>query len=108
MSAPRFHCSVALPRDGVGGIVALPDADYDRAWSRFMKAECLFKANKYAEALPAFAFISLLFKIPESPKWLVQAGREDEARRTLEYLQRMDELAELNAPSATDAPRAVP
>lgn len=37
-----------------------------------------------AEALPAFVFIALLFKIPESPKWLVQAGREDEARRTLE------------------------
>jgi hydrogenase expression/formation protein HypC len=40
----------------------------------------------------------------------VAIGRIDEAeaRRTLEYLQRMDELAELNAPSATDAPRAVP
>ncbi|MFO1490313.1 MAG: MFS transporter [Kiritimatiellia bacterium] len=28
-----------------------------------------------AEALPAFAFIALLFPIPESPKWLIQAGR---------------------------------
>jgi len=36
------------------------------------------------EALPAFAFIALLFPIPESPKWLIQAGREQEARRTLE------------------------
>ncbi|MFO1528933.1 MAG: sugar porter family MFS transporter [Kiritimatiellia bacterium] len=36
-----------------------------------------------AEALPAFAFIALLFPIPESPKWLIQAGRETEARTTL-------------------------
>jgi len=39
-----------------------------------------------AEALPAFVFIALLFRIPESPKWLVQAGREPEARRTLERI----------------------
>lgn len=36
-----------------------------------------------AEALPAFVFIALLFPIPESPKWLIQAGREEEARKTL-------------------------
>ena len=36
-----------------------------------------------AEALPALVFIVLLVPIPESPKWLVQAGREDEARATL-------------------------
>jgi hydrogenase expression/formation protein HypC len=33
---------------------------------------------------------------------------EAEARRTLEYLRRMDDLGELNAPPATGAPRAVP
>lgn len=37
-----------------------------------------------AETLPALLFIVLLFRIPESPKWLIQAGREPEARRTLE------------------------
>lgn len=36
-----------------------------------------------AEAVPAFAFLVLLFPIPESPRWLVQAGREEEARRIL-------------------------
>lgn len=35
------------------------------------------------EALPAFIFIFLLFPIPESPKWLIQANREAEARKTL-------------------------
>jgi len=36
-----------------------------------------------AEALPAFVFIGLLIPIPESPRWLIQAGREGEARRIL-------------------------
>lgn len=36
-----------------------------------------------AEAAPAFVFLFLLFPIPESPKWLIQAGREAEARKTL-------------------------
>src|SRR5512137_2742793 len=37
-----------------------------------------------AEVLPALGFIALLVPIPESPKWLIQAGREGEARATLE------------------------
>jgi MFS transporter, SP family, arabinose:H+ symporter len=36
-----------------------------------------------AESLPAALFIFLLLGIPESPKWLIQAGRETEARATL-------------------------
>jgi SP family arabinose:H+ symporter-like MFS transporter len=36
-----------------------------------------------AETAPALVFIALLVPIPESPKWLIQAGRELEARKTL-------------------------
>ncbi|MFA6544866.1 MAG: sugar porter family MFS transporter [Limisphaerales bacterium] len=35
------------------------------------------------EVVPAIAFIALLFAVPESPRWLVQRGREDEARDIL-------------------------
>lgn len=35
------------------------------------------------EVVPAIAFIALLFAVPESPRWLAQKGREDEARDIL-------------------------
>jgi MFS transporter, SP family, arabinose:H+ symporter len=38
------------------------------------------------ETLPAVAFIGLLFVVPESPRWLVQADREPEARAVLERI----------------------
>ena len=36
------------------------------------------------EVVPAAAFIALLFAVPESPRWLAQRGRENEARGILE------------------------
>lgn len=35
------------------------------------------------EVVPAIAFIALLFAVPESPRWLAQRGREDEAHDIL-------------------------
>jgi SP family arabinose:H+ symporter-like MFS transporter len=39
-----------------------------------------------AEAIPAFIFLALLVPIPESPRWLIQANREGEARRVLDRI----------------------
>jgi MFS transporter, SP family, arabinose:H+ symporter len=51
------------------------DDTWNTAWGwRWMLA---------AEAVPALAFLLLLFPIPESPRWLIQAGCEEEARRIL-------------------------
>ncbi len=36
------------------------------------------------EVLPAVVFIAVLFGVPESPRWLVQAGRDAEAQAVLE------------------------
>ena len=42
------------------------------------------------EALPAIVFFVLLFFIPNSPRWLVEQQRIDDARRVLERLQAED------------------
>lgn len=54
------------------------DAEWNAAWGwRWMLG---------AEVAPAAAFLALLFAVPESPRWLIQAGRESEARRILERI----------------------
>ncbi len=40
-----------------------------------------------SQALPSLAFIALLFAIPESPRWLIQKGRVNEA---VEVMSRVD------------------
>ncbi len=35
------------------------------------------------EALPAIAYFGLLFLVPRSPRWLMQKGKEDEAKKVL-------------------------
>lgn len=37
-----------------------------------------------AEAVPSIIFLFLLFPIPESPRWLLKAGRDEEARQILD------------------------
>jgi MFS transporter, SP family, arabinose:H+ symporter len=46
-----------------------------------------------AEVVPAFVFFALLFSIPESPRWLVQAGREAQARQILNRIGGADHAA---------------
>jgi sugar porter (SP) family MFS transporter len=40
------------------------------------------------ELLPGIFFLALAFLLPESPRWLVKAGREGEARRVLQRIFR--------------------
>ena len=54
----------------------LPDVDPKIVWRVMLGAECL----------PIFLFMGLLGTIPESPRWLVRAGRAEAARGVLERI----------------------
>lgn len=75
-----------------------PDADMQEiafSWSGKYGWRWMFGA----ETIPAFLFFVLMFWVPESPRWLVKAGKVNEAKRILtrfggaEYAQ--DSLLEI-------------
>ncbi|MEX2116605.1 MAG: sugar porter family MFS transporter, partial [Bacteroidota bacterium] len=45
-----------------------------------------------SETLPAMLFLALLTIIPESPRWLLRSGRDEEARRILARVRRGGEI----------------
>ncbi len=47
-----------------------------------------------AEVIPAMFLLFLLYFVPESPRWLIQAERESEARRVLEGLMDAEQARE--------------
>ncbi|HVU34302.1 MAG TPA: sugar porter family MFS transporter [Opitutaceae bacterium] len=75
----------------------------DEAWN----ASAGWRWMLGTEALPAVALFSLLFAVPESPRWLVQAGRETEARSVLGRIvppaQADAEIAEVHAAAQEEA-----
>lgn len=53
------------------------------------------------EAIPAFVFFALLFKIPQSPRWLVLKNRHDEALSLLTRLASVNPQKEIQEIEAT-------
>jgi len=70
----------------VGGIAATSFVNYliagcgDQAWNVASGWRWMFGLG----ALPSVAFLALLAVIPESPRWLLEAGRDDVSRAVLE------------------------
>jgi len=77
------------------------------AWLHWTVAVEVWRGMFGAEMIPAAAFCLLLFFVPESPRWLVKAGRE---RAALAILARIDgaavagaEMAEIRQSLGQDA-----
>lgn len=64
-------------------IVYLVNAQLAHAGTEVWRTTVSWRWMFASEAVPAIAFFLLLFTIPESPRWLVLRGREDEARKVL-------------------------
>lgn len=60
---------------------------YFASWLLVDIGEANWRAMFASEAVPALVLFAALFFVPESPRWLTQAGREDEA---LHILARVD------------------
>ena len=87
----------------VGGILVVYFVNYfiarygDQAWNEAVGWRWMFASG----TLPSIAFALLLFGIPESPRWLVEMGRAEEAKTILAKVAGEDfaaaELASIRA-----------
>ena len=86
----------------VGGIVVVYFVNYliarygDQAWNETVGWRWMFASG----ILPSIAFAILLLRIPESPRWLVEMGRVEQAKAILTKVAGADfartELASIN------------
>nr|WP_275100568.1 sugar porter family MFS transporter [Serinicoccus chungangensis] len=56
-----------------------------------------------AEALPALVFALLVFLVPESPRWLMAVGRDEEAREVIDQLTADEEEARVQREEIKEA-----
>jgi sugar porter (SP) family MFS transporter len=92
----------------VGGILVVYFVNYfiaqygDHAWNETVGWRWMFASG----ALPSIAFALLLLGIPESPRWLVEMGRAEEAKTILAKVAGEDfaqtELASIRAALSTE------
>ncbi|UIJ44363.1 sugar porter family MFS transporter [Sphingomonas cannabina] len=57
---------------------------------RVIDGELAWRLKLGVAALPALLFLAMLLRIPQSPRWLVQKGREAEAREAIRQLSMGD------------------
>ena len=91
----------------VGGIVVVYFVNYfiarygDQAWNETVGWRWMFASGM----LPSVAFALLLLRIPESPRWLVEMGRAEQAKTILTKVAGEDFAAPSWPASARRCPR---
>jgi SP family arabinose:H+ symporter-like MFS transporter len=78
-----YFCNWLLLRFAGGN----PGAFGGAGWLHWLLVDEVWRGMFGAEMVPAAAFFLLLFLVPESPRWLAEAGRD---ARALEVLTRVD------------------
>jgi len=75
----------------------------DLAWAEALRlGEWNWRWMLGVEALPAIFYFLALFAVPESPRWLVMNGKDDDARRVLEKVTDSDQAeADIEAVKAS-------
>ena len=80
------------------GICLAYVSNYAIAVATFIPGEVQWRWMFAIQAFPSALFFLLIFAIPESPRWLVERRRVEEAKRILQSLQAVDvdrEMAEI-------------
>lgn len=78
------------------GICLAYVSNYLIAVAAFIPDEIQWRWMFAVQVFPSAAFFLLIFVIPESPRWLVERRRVDDARRVLQTLQAVDVDGEMN------------
>ena len=68
----------------------------------FVKSQAQFRVPLALQMVFALATIGLLFVLPESPRWLLKKGRDEEARAVLDQLSMHADDAQRDAQVSND------
>ena len=79
----------------VGGILLAYLSNYLIDLAGFDINSVEWRVKLGVEAVPAAAFLAMLYQIPRSPRWLVKSGRPEEAKESLKLIGEQNPEAEL-------------
>ena len=83
-----YIVNYGLLQYSTGGAAALPEG-----WMKLVFHDEIWRGMLGVSGVPAVVFFFILFSIPESPRWLLLAGKESRARTILERIYHLPEEA---------------
>ena len=90
----RFGRKLTMLLSAVLVTVSAETAAYASPWMQKIWVTELWRGMFGAETLPALLFFTVIFFIPESPRWLVLRGRDVRAHAVLQRIYRSSEAAD--------------